>query len=238
MRLVARKVKIEDITNGSYVRGVEGEPSRVVTPWGEELTSARVMATVVEKFLREDQGYCVVSIDDGTGIVRLKAWREGVPVLADLKVGDLVDVLGRVREYGGEVYLVPDVVIKVRDPNWELVRELEILRARRRFLGEGRRPQPRPPRFEAGELEVPTGVPQEPKTGEFVEEEPLPEVPDEVKKKTMLALDKLDKGEGVSLADIAVEINLPLQSVEDAARVLVVEGEIFEPAVGRFKRVW
>jgi len=239
MHLAAQKVKVEDISNGRYVRGVEGEPSRLVTPWGQELTRARVMATVVERFLREDQGYCVLRVDDGTGVIRLKAWREDVPRLASFGVGDLIDVLGRVREYGGEVYLVPDVVVKVKDPNWELVRELEILRARRKLHAEGKGPQPRALELEAGKLEVgavePGAGPAE--AGEEFVEEPLPEVPDEVKKKVALAFDKLDRGEGVSLADIAVELNMPLQGVEDAVRVLVAEGEVFEPSVGRFKRV-
>jgi len=236
MRSIAYKVKIEDLVNGKYVRPSETESSYLLTPWGQRILRARTIANVIDKFISEDQNYGTLRIDDGSETIRLKAWRQDVQTLADFKVGDLIDVIGRVREYEGEIYLVPDVIARVEDPNWELVRELEILRARRQALTQGRRPRPEP---EVRRLEVELPAPGAAPTVETIEEveEPLPEVPEDVKKKALLAFDKLDKGGGVAPLDIAAELDMPQAEVDDALRVLIADGEIFEPKVGRFRRL-
>jgi len=236
MRSIAHKVKIEDLANGKYVRSSEAEPSYLLTPWGLRVLRARTIATVIDKFISQDQNYGTLRIDDGSETIRLKAWRQDVQTLADFKVGDLIDVIGRVREYEGEIYLVPEVIARVEDPNWELVRELEILRARRQALVQGGRPRPEP---EVRRLEVELPAPGAAPAVETIEEveEPLPEVPEEVKKKVLLAFDKLDRGGGVAPLDIAAELDMPQAGVDDALRVLIADGEIFEPKVGRFRRL-
>lgn len=238
MKPAAYKLKIEDIVHGQYIRSIEGaEPSHLLTPWGLRVTRARVMGTVVDKFVREDQGYAALRIDDGSGTISLRAWREGVPELDRLTVGSLVDVIGRVREFEGEVYLVPDLILPVKDPNWELVRELEIVGSRREALARGVRPTTTPAKgLEPAQLKI--ELPKPTPTPEFPleeEEPPLPEIPDEIKKRIILALEKLDRGNGATPAEISAELNLPLAQVEDALRVTLLEGDIYEPLAGRFK---
>ena len=243
MRSTAYKLKIDDIVLGQYVRSPEGtEPSYLLTPWGQHTTRARVLGTVVDKFVRDDQGYATLRLDDGSETISLRAWREGVPELAGFKVGDLIDVIGRVREFEGEVYLVPEFILRVEDYNWELVRELEILRARRRALAQGARPRKLEAKLEPRQLqiELPPATPETEPTVETIEEvqaPPLPEVPDEIKKRVILAIEKLDKGEGAAPTDIVAELDIRQAEVEDALRVLIVDGEIFEPRAGRFRRL-
>ena len=243
MRSTAYKLKIEDLVRGQYVRSPEGtEPSHLLTPWGQHIPRARVLGTVVDKFVRDDQGYATLRLDDGSETISLRTWREGVPELAGFKMGDLIDVVGRVREFEGEIYIVPDFIFRVEDPNWELVRELEILRERKRALAQGLRPQPkREAKLEPRQLQIelsPISSEAEPtiETIEEIETPPLPEVPDEIKKRVILAIEKLDKGEGAAPTDIAAELDIHRADVEDALRVLLVESEIFEPRAGRFRR--
>jgi len=238
----AYKIKIEDIVKGQFVRSAEGgEPDYLATPWGQQISRARVIGTIVDKYVSEDQSYAALRIDDGSETIRLKSWRQDVSKVANINVGDLVDVIGRVREYGGETYLVPDVIVTVSDPNWEIVRELEILGARKQLFKEGKRPQIKKvePQVRILEVEVPPQVQVGSIEGEIeeLEEEPLPEVPDDVKKKVLMAFDKLDKGEGISPTDISAELNLTQDLVDDAMRVLIADGEIFEPRVGKFRRL-
>jgi len=243
MRSTAYKVKIWELVNGKYIRPAEGaEPGYLLTPWSQRISRARVMATVIDRYLSNDQTYAALWLDDGSETIRLKAWREDVKSVADLKIGELVDVIGRVREYEGEVYLVPEMISRVDDPNWELVRELEILRARRQALMEGKLPQPAPkPRLEVRQLEI--EVPPSTPTPEMAVEdlgeveEPLPEVPEEIKKKTLLAFDRLDKGSGVTPLELAAELDMRQEEVEDVLRVLIADGEVYEPKVGKFKRL-
>jgi len=244
MRSTAFKLKIEDLVNGRYVRSVDGtEPSHLLTTWDQRVSRARVLGTVVEKFVRDDQGYATLRLDDGSETISIRAWREGVKELMEFKVGDLIDVIGRVREFEGEIYLVPELIVRVGDPNWELVRELEVLRARKLALAQGKRPQLKAePKLAPRQLNIelpapPPGVEPVVEKLEEAEEPPLPEVPDETKKKVLLALEKLDKGDGATPADLAAELDLPRETVEDALRVLIVDGEIFEPRAGKFRRL-
>jgi RPA family protein len=225
----AQKVKVEELLQGDYAASEEGVPY-LITPWGEKISRARVMGTVVEKWLREDGEYCTVYLDDGTGVISLRGWREGAKELDELRVGDLVDVIGRVREYLGERYLVPHLLLKVKDPNWEVVRELEILLARRKALERGIRPK-KPPVREI-EIEAPEG-----EEVEEIEELKLPQVPEELKKKALLVFERLDRGEGVREEELEKELGLGRKEVEDLLLVLMDEGEIFEVRAGRYQRV-
>jgi len=226
-------MRIEDVVLGQYIRSPDGtQPSYLLTPWGEQVTRVRVMGTVVEKFIREDQNYATLRIDDGSETISLRAWQEGVKELDKFNVGDIIDVIGRVREFNGEIYLTPELIIRVDDPNWELVRELEIIAARREAMAEGVRPKftkpeaLRPGTAAAQEIAGPS---------DEVEEEPLPVVPDEIKKRVAIALEKLDAGAGVESIKIANELNMELSRVNDALRVMFVEGDVFEPSPGKFR---
>ncbi len=239
MRPAAYKMKIEDVVRGQYVRSPDGtEPSHLLTPWSDRVTRVRVMGAIVDKFVRDDQNYATLRIDDGSETVTLRAWQEGVKELDKFKVGENIDAIGRVREFGGEIYLTPELIIPVEDPNWELVRELEILTARRGALAAGVRPKLQ--KLEPSQLNVslPSATSKaEPVVGtEAAEEEPpLPDVPDEAKKRVLLAIEKLDKGSGVDLAEISSELNMNLTQANDALKVMFVNGEIFEHASGKFK---
>lgn len=217
---------------GQYIRSPDGtQPSYLLTPWGEQVTRVRVMGTVVDKFIREDQGYATLRIDDGSETISLRAWQETAKELDKFNLGEIIDVVGRVREFNGEIYLVPELLIRVEDPNWELVRELEIIAMRREALAAG--VKPKFVKQEPKELNI-TAPAEIAETAE-IEEEPLPVVPDELKKKVAIAIEKLDTGSGVDPIKIANELNLSLAQINDALRVMFVEGDVFEPATGKFR---
>lgn len=240
MRSTAYKLKIEDIIHGRYVRSAEGEPSRLITPWGQEVLRAHIIATVIDKFTSGNGGYGSLRLDDGSGTIRAKLWGEDVEQIQKIEIGDVVELIGMIREYEGEIHLVPEVLKRVEDSNWELVHELEVLRAKRKLAAEGKRPKPSlkvKPGVETEELHPSVEVQREMGAVEELEEISLPKVPDDVKKKVLLALDKLEGEDGVSSIDLAAELDISQREVEDVLRVLLVDGEIFEPKAGRFKRL-
>ncbi len=124
-RMTARKVRISDLVAGSFVRQEGMEPSYVETAAGP-VARARVMATVMNVFRSEDGNFGSVTLDDGTDTIRAKAFKD-LKVLGDLKAGDLVEAVGKVREYNGELYIMPEVITKV-GPNMELLRRAELLK--------------------------------------------------------------------------------------------------------------
>jgi len=124
-RVTAKKVRISDITSGKWVKKEGMEPSFIVTNYGENISRARILCTIVSKFASEDGNFGSITIDDGTDTIRVKTFKTVKP-LASLNVGDLVDVIGKVREYNGEIYIIPEIIRNVDDPNIETLRLLEI----------------------------------------------------------------------------------------------------------------
>lgn len=77
--------------------------------------------------MNEDKSYGFLVLDDGTETIRVKVWKEDVKLIERYSEGDIVDVFGKVREFGEEIYIVPEIVTRIDDPNWEILRELEII---------------------------------------------------------------------------------------------------------------
>lgn len=126
-RMTALKVRIADITNGEWVRKEGLEPSYVVTPSGEHVSRARILGTVVAKFVADDENFATITVDDSSDTIRAKTFKTLKPLDA-VDIGDVVDMIGKVREYAGEIYIIPETIVKIKDPNFELLRELELLK--------------------------------------------------------------------------------------------------------------
>lgn len=125
----AKKVQIQDIVNGEYIETEEKDVLKTNT--GEEISTARVMATVVDKFISEDFNYGVLTLDDSTETIGVKAFKKDVNKLNGIEIGDIVDVVGRISEYENELYISLKSIKKITDPNWELLRKLELLQSKK-----------------------------------------------------------------------------------------------------------
>jgi hypothetical protein len=221
---------MEDLVHGEYIRSPDGaEPSHLLTPWGEKVSRARVLGTVVDKFIREDRSYATLRLDDGSATIRVRAWAEGVPELDRFNIGETLDIIGRVREYQGEVYIAPEpgLIMPVKDPNAETLRELEVVKIRREALARGVRPGVR-----SGLHEVAVGF------GPAAAEETapqMPQVPEELKNRAAEAAEKLGGEDGATLEEFMVELKVSRKEAQDAVRALLVDGVLFEPKPGRFK---
>src|SRR3989338_5220493 len=107
-RLTSIKTKIIDLSNGKYEVLPGFGSNYVLTRDGMRLSRVRILATVVDKFLSDSGRYAAITLDDGSDTIRAKAFN-AVAVFDNLSVGDLVDFIGKVREYQGELYLVPEL---------------------------------------------------------------------------------------------------------------------------------
>ena len=97
------------------------------------------MGTVVSKFVSEDENFASITIDDSTDTIRAKTFKTVKP-LDVIRIGDIVDLIGKVREYNAEIYIMPEIVRKIIDPNIEILRRLELL-AKSKKLQESGAPQ-------------------------------------------------------------------------------------------------
>ncbi|MFQ5887211.1 MAG: OB-fold nucleic acid binding domain-containing protein [Candidatus Hydrothermarchaeales archaeon] len=218
-RGVAYKVPIMDITKGTYKPAdSEEEINYLLTPLNEKISRCRTMATVVSRHVGEDQRFAFLTIDDATDTISARVFREDVELVKDIKPGDIVDIIGKIREYQGEKYINIESITRMDDPNWELVRKLEILRHEEESgIKRGKGETITEKEFEAA-----------------VEED----VVSEDSKALILGLiDKLDEDEGVRYLILADESGLDDEKLEETLNELLGEGEIYEPKIGRFRRV-
>ncbi len=126
----AAKVYAMELVSGEFVRGAKSDRSFLRMWNGQDIEKAWIMGTIVQAFLSNDGNYCALTIDDGTETVRVKGWREDAEYMSSFSPGQIVDLMGQVREYNGEVYLAPRSINHISDPNWEPLRELEIYNLR------------------------------------------------------------------------------------------------------------
>ena len=122
-RLPAYKVRSSAIMGGKYIHNEGLAPKYVITKDGQRLTRVRMMATVVNKFISQDRKFYSATLDDGTETIRAKAF--GSLILDPINIGDIVDVIGKIRQYNEEVYIIAETVWK-SDANFELLRDMEI----------------------------------------------------------------------------------------------------------------
>lgn len=248
-RDTAVKLRIKDIAEGEFVKSTERwEPNYLVTPSNGGVSRIRVLATVVSKFVSEDKKYSNITMDDGSSTITVRAFKEKQELLEGIQAGDVVDAVGKPREYLGERYLVPELVNKIKDPNWELVRKLELM------------------------LKTPTGgeiaASSSQKVGhtaevaeEFVasEEQSLVDVQGPVNKPSPAAgkkeaqaereggngsgerilklIEELDEGDGAKYVSLLKTSNLTEEALESIIAGLLEGGDIYEPKIGRFKKV-
>lgn len=236
MRSTAYKVKISDLVNGEYIISPEGEPNYLITTWKQKVLRVNIIATVIDKFIRDDRTYAILQIDDGSETIRAKAWEENAEKMDEFEIGDIVNIIGKVREYEEEIHLVPEVVRKIKDPNWELVRELEILDDQKKLLAKGVKPNIKTVEMnETRGVEPATLEVEQVGTIEKIEGEPLPAISDELKDKALLAIEKLEGEDGVTLTDLAVELDISSAKTGDLIATLLNDDKIYEPKAGHFK---
>ncbi len=120
MRMTAVKLRIQDLVEGTF------DGKYVHTMFGE-VSEARILGTLIDVFISDDNNYISLTVDDGTETVRIKAWGQDVGNLKQFLKGDLIDVVGKVREYNDEIYLTSEVISRVPPNKWVL-RELELMK--------------------------------------------------------------------------------------------------------------
>ena len=118
----AVKASTEQILDG-FEQSEEGSTTTIN---GKRVFRVRVMGRVVGKFINDARTYGNIVVDDETGTIRAKFFSSNIDKLDNIKLGDLVDVVGRVRQFQDEVHLIVDSVAIFDDVNWELLRKLEL----------------------------------------------------------------------------------------------------------------
>ncbi|MFO7872635.1 MAG: OB-fold nucleic acid binding domain-containing protein [Candidatus Undinarchaeales archaeon] len=119
----AVKVSAKDLVNGEYKE--EGKTSFVKTKRGN-ISKVRLLGTIVDKFISEEKNYGFAILDDSSETIRLTFFKEDLSKLKKIKIGDIIDSIGYIGMYRKELYVNPKIIKKINNPNWELLRNLEL----------------------------------------------------------------------------------------------------------------
>ena len=123
-RHVATKATIGNILQGTYIKE-EGEwaPNYILFN-DKKILRVNLIAAVVGKDERQAM-YHSLTLDDGTGKVSVRSF-EGPNTFENISIGDVLLMIGRPREYGGEKYIVAEILKPVTRQEWIQVRRFEL----------------------------------------------------------------------------------------------------------------
>lgn len=243
LRQTTVRARISDVINGKFIRKEGMEPSYVLTELGQKISRAHLLGTILDKFMSEDGNYSTITIDDDSDSIRIKAFRENVNIFDNLEIGDLVIVIGKVREYADENYIIPEIVKKIVNPNYESLHKLEVLKQllkQKKVLEDIKKERGKFADVEELKkyAEKKYGVDTE-AVEAVVETLTVEEESEEKDYKPLVleTLEKLDKGDGIEFKRLLDESKLPENTFEEVINELLSEGICFEPKPGVLKMV-
>ena len=201
---IACKVKIRDWRNGRYVREEGWQPNYIIIGDGRQVSRVNLIGIVVLKPVEESNNYQSIIIDDGSGKISVRSF-EG-DILKIPKVGDVILLIGRPREYGNEKYIVPEIVRIIDDKKWIDVRKLEIELHSKKYRTRG---------------------------DAVLEEEIIGDKKENNADRIFKLIKDIDNGDGVDTEEIISKANV--MGAEKIIANLLEEGEIFEIKPGKLK---
>lgn len=160
-RETAYKIRLGDLLKGNPIfdqtpaeSGIQMiNPRLLYLELGDKkIIRVNVIASVTDKF--ESQGeskFATITIDDGSGQIRVRVFSDNLDKFHDLNQGDTLTVIGLIRYYNQEVYILPEIIRK-QDPKYLLIRKLEIEKSMSKSLTKEQRKELRSYRDEIIDL--------------------------------------------------------------------------------------
>ena len=204
-RLVAQKVSIKDVLQGEYIKEDGWNPNYIVVG-DKKISRVNIMAVVLSKSEQADTNYYSFILDDSTGKISVRSFEKN-NVMDNLEIGDIILLIGRLREFGRERYIIPEIIKKIINKDWVEVRKLEL----KKKIGK----------VDTKKIEV---------EEEVIKEEPVMESSSQIIYKL---IKKMDGGNGVEVDNVIKNSNL--NNTEEIISNLLQEGEIFELKPGKLK---
>lgn len=209
-RLVAQKVSIKDLLQGEYIKEAGWNPNYIITK-EKKISRVNIMAVVLSTSNRIDTSYYSFVLDDGTGKISVRGFEKN-DVIENLEIGDVVLLIGRIREFGQERYIIPEIIKKIKDQEWIEVRKLELKKSTQTIKGK------------VITREVEENIKP------LIKEETIMEPSSQL---IYELIKNLDNGNGVEIDNIIK--NSKLDNTEEIISNLLQEGEIFELKPGKLK---
>ena len=238
-RLTAVKTNIGSISKGRFFAQEGFNPSYVLSPAGQRLSRVRVLATAVDKFVSGNGKFASLTLDDGTDTIRVKVFN-ALSMIEKIEKGNLIDVIARIKQYQEEVYLLPEIITKIDDPNMELLRQLEIqeqeteARKKKQLILEYKSQV-----ADYSELvkfmKERFGIEQE-EIEACLQQDDVPKT-QETRTEIIKMIETLDAGEGCDYQELIQAAGVSENVLDVIVGELLEEGLVFEPRPGKIKKL-
>ena len=205
-RQIAYKVWISDLLNGGYHREEgEWEPNYVLMH-DKKISRVNIIANVVSYNVDEGVNYAAADLDDGSGRITVRAWKDDIELLKKINVGDLILLVGRVREFNGSIYLTPEIVRNLKNLSWARLRKLEL----KKLYGEP----------------IKERILSSVGNGKAIGQTLLEAVTYGTKQKILGIINSTDE---ISYDELILKSDLVEEEVEKVVNELIKEGEVYTP---------
>jgi len=125
-RNIAYKYRIGDLLVGKPVFDTQTERFNFLELGDKKIVRINIVGNIVDKYESEgDKQYIFLTIDDGSGQIKLKSFGDDVAKFKGVSHGQTATVIGVLRNFNNETYIAPEI-IKETDPKYLLVRKLEL----------------------------------------------------------------------------------------------------------------
>ncbi len=123
-RNVAYKLRIGDILIGKPI--FDGEKFSFLEFGDKKIVRVNVVGNIVDRHeVDGERKYVFLTLDDGSGQIRIKAFGDDAEKLNGIMQGMTIVVIGVLRNFNNETYISPEIVREL-DHKYLLVRKLEI----------------------------------------------------------------------------------------------------------------
>jgi len=213
-RQTAVKVSVGSILRGQYIKQDGMLPNYVLLDDGSQVSRVNIMGVVVG--IGEDSGFQSVFLDDGSGKVSIRAFEQN-DSLSSLAIGDCVLIIGRPREFSNEIYVLPEIIKKIKNPKWLEVRKSELEKNKLTNPVEA-------VKININKKDEPVEKPDNIVEEEFVESSSNNKVINKIK--------ELDSGSGADFDDVIKQLS---PESEKVVLSLMKTGDVFEVSPGKLK---
>lgn len=128
-RETAYKLRIGDLLKATQIFEQSEELNKRlihIELGNKKIIRINIIGNIIDRFESEgERRFASITLDDGSGQIKARVFGEDIKKFKNLIQGDTVLIIGLIRSYNQELYVLPEL-IKKQEPKYLLVRKLEI----------------------------------------------------------------------------------------------------------------
>ena len=225
-RQVAYRLRINEMNNA-----VVSENKAFFEIGDKKITRVNLIAIAIDKFLSEgEKRFASLTVDDGSSQIRVKTFGEDVAKFNDIEIGNVILIIGFIRYFNNEIYILPDIIKKV-DEKWLLVRKYELAKTDSLTKEESKKVNREQIQNIAFRKNTQEKIDTEKLFDEVKKTEDFDTTQGEDIKETIRKILK-EKEDGVDVETLILTIKADVKSINDSISELLDEATIYEPKPG------